>query len=92
MTAEEARKLNDEYLQTLQLGNTAIDEAIKQAAKKGKKSVYVNLQDIEYALRDDAFDNVKRVYSVAPKNFNVKRQTYSGDMREPGSDGVVISW
>lgn len=92
MTADDARKLNDEYLQTLLLGDAAIDKAIAEAARKGKKSIYISLNGVDYSLKDSAFDNIKKVYGVAPKNFTVKREKYEGDMREPGSDGVSISW
>lgn len=92
MTAEEARKLNVEYALSLHLGNAEIDKKIKEAAIKGKTTVYLDLQGIEYAIRDRVFAEVKSVYGVAPKNFVVTREKYSGDMREAGSDGILISW
>ena len=92
MTAEDARKLNAEYIQKLFLGNADIDKKIDVAARAGKTDIYVSLDSIEYRLRDSAFEDLKKIYESPPRSFVVTRQRVSGDFRESGSDGITISW
>lgn len=92
MTADEARKLNAEHIQTLHLSETEIDKKIETAARAGKTSVYLNLMNIDHNLRTMAYENLKKVYTEHPKKFTVKRESYNGDSREPGSDGIIVSW
>lgn len=92
MTAEEARKLNAEYLKTLLLGDEAIDKRIAEAAKLGKTGIYIDLEEIEYKLRDDTFLRIQKVYGAKPKNFTIKRERFSDVRDGSGSDGIFISW
>ena len=93
MTAEEARKLNEEYIKKLHIGDPDLDKQIAAAASKGKKSLYIDLSKTEYNLRDQTFETIKTVYSVPPRSFFVKREKSSSDCRgEGGSDGITISW
>jgi len=91
MTAEEARKLNDEYALTQGLSPKDINERIRQAAAKGKGFVQINLQKVEYSYRARVFERIKFQYEK--RGFKVSRNKWAGDAREPtGYDVINISW
>lgn len=90
ITAEEARKLNDEYAAKQLLDLEGISTQIRIAATKGWTLVRANLSKIDYSYRNRIFENIKAHFEE--KGFNVKRETYS-DMRDGDSyDNAVISW
>lgn len=97
MTADEARRLNDEYALSLQLDSVSIEEKIRQAAKSGKALIKIDLKKIEYSYRTRVFDRIKRDFSE--RGFKVERSTSNGyaDMRDTQTTGrfyddAVISW
>lgn len=91
MTAEEARKLSDKWLDSGELGESVIDGLIMDAASSGRTSIQRSLLKIDSRLRDRAAKRVKEIYEK--KGFIVVRAKYNGDLREPqGYDSITISW
>ncbi len=91
MDANEARRLNDNYVTKQDLNYVGINEKIRLAASSGKASIDVDLNKIDRSFRDRIFKKLKADF--VERGFIVLRTSWAGDQREPvGWDIAKISW
>ena len=96
MTAEEARKLNHEYIMEqvgLKYMADYLDQRIKDAAMKGSTQIRVDIDKFESKIRAPFFDAIKSEYEA--KGFIVRRVTGEGHVHPEGYsswDYILISW
>tara|TARA_R110002110_G_scaffold99173_4_gene253652 strand:- start:389 stop:667 length:279 start_codon:yes stop_codon:yes gene_type:complete len=92
MTADEARKLNDEYAAKQSLGLDSVYRAIKSAATKGQTSVSISLKEVDHGYRDRVYENLRINLTFGPNPFEVKRSTWSDQRDNSSGDDILIRW
>jgi hypothetical protein len=95
MTAEEARKLNLEYImEQVRLKHKAgsLDQRIKDAAMKGSTQIRTDIDRFEEKIRAPFYEAIRNEYTS--KGFEVKRVAgEDDDPRDYSSwDYILISW
>lgn len=95
MTAEEARRLNLEYIMEqvrLKYKSGSLDKRIKDAAMKGSTQIRIDIDKFESKIRDPFFQAIKNEYEA--KGFEVERVADEDDDLRGYStwDYILISW
>jgi hypothetical protein len=89
-TAEDARRLNDEYAASQQLSVNDILMKIEAASKLGKVALAVSLKKVDWSYRSRVYEKVKK--ELQSRGFKVKRQSWSDQRSGEDGDNITISW